>query len=510
MYGLLLLRLGYTFGRDDHIEVIPYALLLNDASLFPHDLFLQGIAAILPNERLVVSSIFALFGAQMEPMTLVIHALVSLVLLLGMERVARQLVGNKYLAWAAVFLSLIPFYYWNPGGNELYYNLLGAASFAKAIGIWAIFYFLKRRFRTSILLIATATFFHPIVGIQLAILLFGVMACEVIFGHGISEDEPFLKMSLRIRGIKEIFACLLRFLPTGFLYVLLIKMAYGDASTPISSETFFDIIFDFRNKHHFLPSNYPLKSFFLAGICWIAAFGVFRKNALLKWMLLIMLTGYLLYPIATEVLRSPTLVPFQWFKTTVWLKFLGMIAFMNLLHYYGPSWSQVKEIRWEKWGLTGAIALTFSVLLFFPHKLPWQLETDFGQQHQTDKLVQICEQVQTLTPVDATFIYPYEVSELQSYARRSGWVDYKANLKQPAGAAIWMERISQVYGFDYKHPPDDYAKAAKTYFLSLNTSAMQTFAQQGVTHILTYPSHDLAGLKEVVRNAEWVVYEITF
>jgi uncharacterized membrane protein YiaA len=497
MYLLLLLRWGYSLGRGDQIEVLPYALWLNDTSLFPHDLFLQALVEIVPNERWTIAQLMALWGEQMALGAFLLHMMVSLTLLLGMERLARHFISSPYLAWLAIFLCLIPFYLWNPGANELYYNTFTAANPAKALGIWGLYLGIRKRQVPAALLLALSTLFHPLVGLQLALLQLG---------------SSFLLWLEEGREKKKLFQLLLPFfiyLPTGLLYVGLIQLAYSGAPSPLSREAFFDLIFDFRNAHHYLPSHYPLKSWLMAALCWGMAFWQLRAHRWLKHWLLLLLLGCIIYTIGVEGFRSPELAPAQWFKTTLWLKFLGWVAVMKVVEQQLPNALRAWRLVGEK-ALLLALSLLMAVGLWgLQLRPPWAVPWDFGQQLQNDPLITVCRQAQLLTPKDAVFIYPLEVTEFAYYGRRSSYVDYKANLKQNAGASVWAERLQQVYGLDFRQPPADIKSAARSHFLALDSLQLRHLAEQGVTHILTYGEHQLDHLPWLAGSGPWQLYEMS-
>lgn len=498
MYCLLLLRWGYVFGRDDQNEILPYALWLNNPELFSMDLFLQGIVEIVPNERWLTAHVLALLGNFLELGVFVLHLLCTLTLLLGLDRVFRHFLQNKYLSWFAVFLTLIPLYLWNPGGNDLYYNLLIPATFAKALGIWGFYFWLKDKNYHAVLLFIPATLFHPIAGIQLAMLMFGV--------------NLFLNYKNLFKDFHAFLYPFLLYMLTAFLFVLGIKLNYDSGGSTQPNLDFFEQIFAFRNGHHYLPSQYPVKTWFVAGGSWILAFWKWKNKKIRTWLLLLLL-GAITYTLGVEVLQSPTLAAFQWFKATIWLKVLGIAAFLQIIEDFGKgNYSRLLAYRLnvllEKGLLMAGLAIGIIVLAFYTHQLPWQVPFDFGGQKHQDALVAICIEAKEATPIDAVFVHPFEVSEVPYYMERSAYISYKANLKQNAGAKIWSERIQEIYGLDYQKTYESKEKAAKNWFLGLDELTLRALRKKGINHILTYTSHELPEDWLLLQNEEWAVYEI--
>lgn len=512
MYSLLLLRWGYVMGSGDHVEILPYALLLNDPSLYPNDLFLQSIVQIVPNERWMIAQLLAMWGKQIEAGVFIYHFISSFILLLGMDRVLRHLIHNKYLAWIAIFLILIPFYLWNPGANELYYNTFTAASLAKGLGIWAIYSWLTKRIYPAAILLIFSTLIHPLVGLQLAMLIFGV---EFI----VNRKQLFAKKNTFLLPF-------LLYMLTGFLYVVVIKLNYDATASTQSSLAFFQQIFVFRNGHHYIPSQYPLKSWLMAAFCWGFAFWRF-KDQRIRILLGLMLLGGMIYTLGVEVFQSPTAAAFQWFKVSIWLKVLGIGAMMGGVNsprfadgFAAPLFGREglnAKIKFlftkartlgKRGGLGVSLLLTSWMLLFGTQHLPYDVPFDFGNQKQSNSLIAISQEIKAKTPQDALFIHPMEVSAFSYYAERAVYVSYKANLKQNAGAKIWQERVEEIYGLSFLQTYSDKQEAARETFLALGEKDLIALRKKGITHILTYKEHLLPENWLLIQNQDWAVYEI--
>ncbi len=494
MYSLLLLRWGFAIGRGDHIEILPYALWLNDPSLYPRDLFLQSIVDIVPNERWTIAQMLALWGKQLETGIFVFHLLSSLLLLAGMDRLLRHLIQDKYLAWMTMGLVLIPFYLWNPGANELYGSTFTAASPAKALGMWALYCWLTRKNYLMVILLVFSSLIHPLVGLQLAMLIFGVeflLNWKKLFSHKNTLLFPFLLYML-----------------TGFLYILWIKISYGQTEATQPAKDFFEQIFAFRNGHHYMPSQYPLKTWFMAGLCWIMAYWQWKDKRIRLWLVLLLL-GCIAYTIGVEVLRNPTVAAFQWFKVSVWLKVLGIGAMAKMVgESVGERLRMGVVMRFEKQLLFLALTAALAVLFFATSYLPWKVPFDFGRQKQADSLIAICLEAKEKTPKDALFIHPMEIAAFSYYAERAVYISYKANLKQNAGAKIWSDRVKEIYGLDFRKSYLNKEASAREAFMALDEPALQALRTHHISHILSYRSHLLPAEWLLVHNQDWAIYEI--
>ena len=81
LYLILVLRYGYEFGRSDQVEFLPYALFINDNTLYPFDFFVRGISSLIPNERTFTVYFLSIFREYLEPACFVLHFLSSILLL---------------------------------------------------------------------------------------------------------------------------------------------------------------------------------------------------------------------------------------------------------------------------------------------------------------------------------------------------------------------------------------------------------------------------------------------
>ena len=236
VYLLLLLRLGYQFGGGDQVEVLPLALYLEDPSLYPHDIYLQSAAQVWPNERwLLVQWVRLVPPDYYYGWCLLWHGLFSLLLLVGAQRVAGLFIRDERLAWLAVILNFVVFYYFAPGGNELYAPALVGSLAAKAIAIWAVYWFFRGHLLRAIALLIPATWFQPLVGLHLAAVFFAVQGFE-LWRERRGGWQPFL-------GALALYALF----GASWAVYLKLKTAAAGQGVPLADADFYDILFYFRS-----------------------------------------------------------------------------------------------------------------------------------------------------------------------------------------------------------------------------------------------------------------------
>src|SRR5690606_21074202 len=91
-----------------------------------------------------------------------------------------------------------------------------------------------------------------------------------------------------------------------------------------NSEALLNEILQFRLSHHFIPSTFPLISWIVTGILSIIAITTFKGN--LRRFGLIIVAGCILYFVLYENLGWVKVTYSQWYKTTIWLEYLGIVA----------------------------------------------------------------------------------------------------------------------------------------------------------------------------------------
>src|ERR1043165_9886893 len=315
-WSLLILRFGYRFGTGDQVELLPYTLFLHDNSLYPHDFFIQALNQSVPNERTVMATLLLPFVNCLELTCFILHLLSTVILVLGLERLAGRFIPNRYLAWFAILCALIPLNDFTLGNVELYSDCFQASALATAIVVWAINLFLEKRYTHSSVLLSLATFIQLREGLDVMIVLSGILFFALV------RKEESIKTFLRFTGIYAI---------TAGLYLMLI-LKQKTVAAPISDSELFAILFQFRHPHHFIFSTFPkpkvIVFFLLSGAA--VLFYALRSRQLFQFVV-IGLTGILLYAFMVDGLHNIFIGNFQFYKVTQWMKFSGTIALVALV-----------------------------------------------------------------------------------------------------------------------------------------------------------------------------------
>ena len=494
IYGIILAINGYVFGADDQVEVLPYALFLANPDLYPSDFYVQYISQAIPNERYFFSKFLSLSGAALPLLCALLHLICSLSLLSGWYRIGHLFIRSAVLKWGLLLMIFLPpFYGINLGGNELYYNTFIPSLLAKAIGVWALFYFLKRDYTWSLVFLVWCTFFHPVAGAQLFLLLGGVLGFEKIRGQS--------RLSW-----KKISVLFLGFMLSAGAWLVFLKANFDKGS--IDSSLLFDIL-EFRVPHHYFPSYFPLKYFLI--LIPLFAFGLFyfwKKERRLFTFFTLALMGCGIYTVGVEVLESSTLLTTQWFKSTIWLKALSFVA---VLAWLETSFSFLQKNTFLQIGKIGLSLLTLIAItgMLSPFSIFQNKTYHFFWTAKQDPIVDIALQAKAASPIDAVFVIPMQETAFKFHSQRSCYIDYKTVVHRKDALPVWYQRVQEIYGIGIQNRRKQEALStlANTHFTSRDTEEWKKISQGKFQFLLTSAQETL-DFPLLVENNVYKIYRL--
>jgi hypothetical protein len=494
-WSLLILRFGYRYGTGDQVELLPYTLFLHDSSLYPLDFFIRHLHASVPNERTVMATLLVPFVNHLELTCFLLQALSTIVLVLGLEKLAGRFIRNQYMAWAAVLIALIPLNDFTLGNVELYSECFQASGLATAIIVWAIHYFLNKRYTLASILMAAATFIQLLDGLDVMLVL-----CAMLFIAVVRRQIP----------VKQFLSFVLLYALTAGVYLVFIFIQKSGSGS-VSGEEVFKIIFLFRHPHHFIFAAFPaIKVVVFFTLASVACLFFALRSARLFQFVLISLLGVIIYAVAVDGLHNILLANFQFYKVTAWVKFLGVVAVLGFAEeLFAISIVAYNHLRLTAIGLLVGVILSWVIVIGFNNYLPYRVPFQLFGMKQADDMVAICRQIKTATPADAVFIQPFENTELKFYGQRSSYVEFKANVRNKAFINEWANRIEEVYGVS-PQSGSGFAleKIANQHFYSLNTASLNALKQKGVTYLLAPKLQMPAVGTLILSNNTYAVYKL--
>jgi len=494
-WSLLILRFGYRYGTGDQVELLPYTLFLQNSALYPHDFFLRGLNAAVPNERTIMASLLIPFANHLEIFCLLLQFSSTVILVLGLLKLARRFIQNRYVAFIAVLVALIPFNDYALGNVEVYSECFQASALATAIVVWAIHYFLNRKYLIASSLISIATFFQLLEGLDVMMVMSGVLL--IAFWRKEVSLKSFLS-----------FISLYAF--TAGIYLIMIFVEKTKASD-ISNQELFKILFEFRHPHHFIFSSFPKHKVILflgLSICSVIYFN--RHSKTIFHFILIGLVGVFIYAFAVDGLQNIFIGNFQFYKITQWIKFLGVLSVFAFVEQILLPFIPSLNSSLERAMLVLSSVLCWIVIINFSNLLPYKVPFQLFKLKEQDEMIAICGKIKYATPNNAVFIQPFENTELKFYAQRSSYVEFKANVRNKVFVKEWAKRLEQVFGVtpDMDVKGFELQKAADLFFYTIDAAHLNLLKKEGVTHVLTKKGYPLSLGNLILQNNTYAVYQL--
>lgn len=422
---------GFLIYNSDTIETVPYALWMADISLFPHDFHLSHIREAFPNERWLISWLLHWFPSSIVTASLIFHGIFAFSLFAGMIRLADLVLKNLEFAVLAVFVSIFTLYNINVGSNELYYNMFVSSLAAKGVSIWALVFMYQKQWIKTAIILALATFLHPLVGFQLFVLISGIMLLTDWKGKG--------RLSY-----------FLIYLLSAGVWIILILGAQG--SILETNVSFIDIV-RFRIAHHFFPEYFPMGHLMIHGVLYslgIVAF--YKKFKPLFYFFILALFGILVYLIGIY-LDIEVVLSSQWMKINIWLKFLSIIGILRLVQ------GLLEQKQHRIFVLIAfVISLVFASIRFNPH---------YDSEPETD----LYSWIMINSDKDDLFLVPSTLVDFKARTLRSSYFDFKAMLHHKPAIYQWAIRMQMVYGLDIsdRSPNDEIFSKVRNNYLKGRT-----------------------------------------
>ena len=498
IYAVMLLRWGYEFGRNDQMQTLAYAKMLANPDLYPLDAYLRGIHANLPNERYFFSWLLSPFAGNLPLVSILGHALFALIFLHFLWKISARFIDHEPMRWLVPLLLFVPLYGVNLGGNELYYNSFFVSNVVKTIGLAGLWFFITNRYFAAFGLFAIGTFFQPVVGIQLFATATSVLFAGLIF--------QWLDANWRTWIIVNIV-----WLMTAGVWVIFLRSHFEGAG-PLAEDHFFEILYVFRSPHHYLPSSWTQNSWLIEGA--IILYGLYwfsrRDPAVFLWIAS-GITGCLVYLLGMELLRIDAFGAVQWFKITIWLEALGVIAISGTIA--SPLyrlWSNKTISNLSYIGLYTVGSLATILFWAAPAQIPMEIPLDHKESSRRNDAVLMAEQIKALTPQDALLVHPINYTELKVYGDRSSWADYKILIHTREAMHTWHDKMGLLYGISWerKSPPGERYQQANQFYRELDIDAIVGLKAHGVTHFLTFADANPEGLQELARTEDFALFRI--
>lgn len=433
------------------------------------------------------------FVSHLELFCFLFQMFTAIFLIMGLQKLALRFIANRYVAWFSILVALIPLNDFGLGNVEVYSECLQASAVACAFVIWALHFFLGRKYLLVSLTMATATIIQVLDGLDVMLVL------SVVAFIGVIKRETTWRDLLKL---------ILPFSLTAGVWLLSILYGKSGAAN-IAPKEYFEILFEFRHPHHFIFATFSkAKILVYITLTCFALFYFSQRSKQLFRFVLVSTTGLVFYIVSTDVFQVEFIANFQFYKVTQWVKFMGVLAAVGFLFSHLPKLTV--SFTTQRLLLFMGALLVVTVTIFFRSHLPYSVPFQVAVFKLMDDKIEIAEQIRGLTPLEAVFIQPFDNTELKFYSQRSSYVEFKANVRHRAYVGEWYKRISEVYGVSYKDKLKGFelSQHANLYFNKLSAQQLKELKQKGVTHMLTTRNQPPAIGKLVAANTTYAVYKL--
>lgn len=441
---LYFLRFGYDYGNSDQDEVIPYLLHRLDPGLFTQDWFVTlqvGEFSVRTYFVWLLNALALILPVWLS--VLLVYVTTWLLIAGAVYKLTYHFTKDQLASCAAVLLSLLLTPVWTLGGNDLVHSMLVASMVSWALGLWAVYHFLRSRYLLAPVLLGVACWMQALVGLHLAIVLVLVRVVRVV------ADRDSVETVGGVLSFGLFFALWSSPALGPIVYQQILAAPAGFDPEP----SLFYILAEFRLPHHYLPGSFYMHNVVRFGLLGAVAigslfWGPFRRQldgrAFILRSLTIVAVFLLIGWLFTEVVPVLMVAKLQLFKMTVFVKLLFVILISGAFFHWLPQTFRRPiraVVRRPGWGLTLAtiawIGVVSAAILgegFLHERVrPFQrMESPVGRMQ---------DWAQRRTPVDAIFSVPPSMSSFRSEAQRTIVVNYKAIPYQDELMVEWLDRL---------------------------------------------------------------------
>ena len=432
--SLFLLVRGYQFNTDDQAEHLPQIYQLLDAELYPQDYFVNASNGIFTvryyYEKLV------LFVAQTVGLEWGLFVLTFCCIALmaySFSRIAEELFGDRWSILLAPVFSLLVFYGFTVGGNHVMYASFISSTIAKGISAYGLLQFIRSKHVLSALILGVATLFQPLVGLQLFLILGGV---ELLFRRNWA-------VTLKFGAAYSVVAA--------FILVPTFARQFGE-QLPYDKELYYEILYRFRNHHHYIPSLFPVTHYIkFIGLLGLGSLSFYLTKPFdgkfYSGFVSLALLGMLVYWLALEHFGLPQIGKVQWFKTTIWVSAFSSIMLAGALGQLLSGALTLYNVK--RYVLTASVTVCFLLLLVITNSTylpePHQHKYMVGNRVYSD-LEEMHLWIAANTPKDVSVLVSPANNAFACQAKRSMPIHFQAIIHEPFFMLPWYEDFKEIYG----------------------------------------------------------------
>jgi hypothetical protein len=427
---------GYLYNTGDLCEHLPPVYKLMDPELYPKDFFMTLFEQTFTVRQYYIWFVYGL--SLLIPIDIACFTLVLLCVFISIYswmEITRYFTDQKLAPYITPLLIFFVFYSFTIGSNMIQYNMLACSALAKALVSFGLLLYLKNRYRISFFILAIATLFQLMAGLQMFMIL-GII----------------LLINYKKTGFKEVVISVMIYVV--FASFILVPVVYRQIFTTFNydKELYNKIMFGLRNPHHFLPSSFPISDYLkYAGLLALGVFSFlksklsFEGKAFILTFVAIQIGILISYILGVEIFHNFSIAKFQWFKTTIWT---GALCSTIISIFISEKLSVVK-LNPKKFSIIFIIGAVIILLVITNSKwLPLEkLRTRYMVgNYQKGDLTKMHEWINLNTNKSAVFLTLPIDAGFSCESKRSTPVSPIAMVHEPFYGFPWYETMNEYYG----------------------------------------------------------------
>lgn len=310
---------SYSYGISNHNPQISIINRIIDSSYLNNDWFVNQNDGF--SVRYYFSSVMAYLTnfADLPIIYFSIYVISLLFIIAGIYLISHFLFNNNLTSFLTIIFILFGCRT-SLGGNWIVCGILIPSSIATSFALFAIYFFMKKRFYISFLLLGIASLFHILIGMLIATIL--------IF---------YLLITIRNVGFKKTLLSGVCYLSFAIWNILPTILLLNKPSVNVSSLEVMKIIGHVRASHHYMPFQFSIMSYllFISVMCLFMLSLKYKpekeKHKMVMAFISTILAMCVIGTVFVEIIPVPVILKLQLFRMT---PYLILFAYMYIANYF--------------------------------------------------------------------------------------------------------------------------------------------------------------------------------
>lgn len=405
---------SYSYGISNHNEQIPNIKRMIDSSYLNNDWFVNQNDGF--TVRYYFSSVMAYLTnfADLSIIYFSIYVISLFFIITGIYLISQFLFNNNLTSFLTIIFILFGVRT-SLGGNWIVYDILIPASIATPFALFGIYFFMKKRFYISFLLLGITSLFHILIGMLIATVL--------IF---------YLFVTIRDTGFKKILLSVVCYLSFAIWNILPTILLLNNSSN-VSSIEVMEIIGPMRHPHHYMPFQFGLMSYLLliSVMCLFILSLKYKpekeKHKLVMVFISTILAMCVIGTVFVEIIPISVILKLQLFRMT---PYLILFAYMYIANYFRVALTESTNLTNMLINLgvivlfcSSSYFLIISALLYISYeKLFKQYVDKIANKIGSKKEIYLISLLSIITFVGFYFIISWDFHRTFKILFRFGWL----------------------------------------------------------------------------------------